>query len=568
MPPQTRLSWKGSQSFVPANRAPLAKSAAATGGGPFGSSEFTVAVGPVERGKDALGDFLKEPGTWAAAADGVIAGGFLAHAALNIDPHVLNAIEFSTADHLRGLADIDQYVHDHFFAVPVQSADGWFERLTGYVAEQKAAAYFETMGHHVVFAPVANQPVWDMLVDGHPVQIKEGLAGAKDFIVQHPGVEVYAPHDVAAAIKDPAVHGLAVLNKDAVHAATHNAIDNIHEAVSPEFHIPFITLGLSSWREAKLLWNEKTTFERAFTHVGLDVVGVGGGAWAGAKGGAFAGTFIGGPVGAAIGGFIGAILGGISGKMLSTTIRYAPFNSAKEEYNSAVSSAQWNVNAEIERSKRRVAELQTEYQQQYIEARCRIESTAKGEIAKVTEAFDRDLVRFCEQFPKFLRELLRQLDREEDEVLSRTPPTGFWGVLFPSDNDLYRGIIQAWFKRARKLVRVEIKAYQEIEPRTVENLHAEVQRFLKEYTFELKSMADELTCVAHHYESAQKDAEAIRDGAEKDTETTRAGLIQEFAKHATSLQETIVGEITRWNGIIASKRTVLKNEAAAIGVDL
>ena len=97
----------------------------------------------------------------------------LAEAALNVDPHVLAAIQFSTADHLHGLADIDNYVHDHFFAVPVHSADGWFERLTGYVAEQKAAAYFEQAGHHVEFAPVANQPVWDMLVDGQPVQTKK-----------------------------------------------------------------------------------------------------------------------------------------------------------------------------------------------------------------------------------------------------------------------------------------------------------------------------------------------------------------------------------------------------------
>ncbi len=58
---------------------------------------------------------------------------------------------------------------------PAMTADGWFERLTGYVAEQKAASALEAAGHHVTFAATANQPVWDLLVDGHPVQIKEGL---------------------------------------------------------------------------------------------------------------------------------------------------------------------------------------------------------------------------------------------------------------------------------------------------------------------------------------------------------------------------------------------------------
>jgi len=101
------------------------------------------------------------------------------------------------------------------------STTPWFERLTGYVAEQKAASYFEQMGHHVEFAPVPNQPVWDMLVDGHPVQIKENLAGVKDFVVQHPEIDTFTDPHIAAAVKDSAVHGLPVLDKDTIHSATH-----------------------------------------------------------------------------------------------------------------------------------------------------------------------------------------------------------------------------------------------------------------------------------------------------------------------------------------------------------
>lgn len=171
--------------------------------------------------------------TGAVAADGVIAGSSLAEAVLKIDPRVIEAIQFSTVQELHGLASIHSYVDTHFFDATATSADGWFDRLTGYVAEQKAATYFEQMGHHVQFAPVSNQPVWDMLVDGRPVQIKEHLAGVKDFIIQHPDFEVFTDPDIAAAIKDPAVHGLDVLNKDGIQAATQGTVDGLDGAFSP-----------------------------------------------------------------------------------------------------------------------------------------------------------------------------------------------------------------------------------------------------------------------------------------------------------------------------------------------
>ena len=527
-----------------------------------------VSVEGAEQGRGALTDLLSRPASLGAVADGAIAGGFVAHAALSIDPHVLNAIEFSTADHLHNLPGIDSYVHDHFFAVPVQSADGWFERLTGYVAEQKAAAYFEQLGHHVDFAPVANQPVWDMLVDGHPVQIKEGLAGAKDFVANHPAIDVYTSPEVAAAMKDPAVHGLDVLNKDAIHAATQNGIDHIHHVVSPEFHLPFITLAFSSWREAKLLWNEKTTFERAFVNVGLDVVGVGGGALAGSKAGAVAGGFIGGPIGAAIGGFFGAIFGGVGGKLLATGIRHAPFHAARDAYNAVVATAQSSVNGEIEWSKRRVGELRDEYQRMYEDDRTRIEGTARDQIRALNHLLQSDLQIFCESFPQLLDDLLRQLDEEERDVLDQIPSSGFWGMLCPSENDFHRAIVRAWFKRARKLVRQESVRYSAIETRSVEALHGEIQRFLREYEFELQSLSDALERLQQAHASAKRQAEAIREGAIKQVESTRNGLIAEFGKHVGVAQAKIVDEIKKWNGVIAQSRSELKKKAAAVGVDL
>lgn len=568
MPEPNRLSWAGSTAIVPFEAKPWPTAALGHTDDPHSKTHFTVTVGPFEHGKEVLSDFVKEPPTWGAAADGTIAGGLLAQAALKIDPHVLNAIEFSTADHLHGLADIDSYVHNHFFAVPIASADGWFERLSGYVAEQKAAAYFEGMGHHVEFAPVANQPVWDMLVDGHPVQIKESLAGVKDFIVQHPGVDVYTDPSIAAAVKDPAVHALDILDKDSIHAATQQTIDGVAGSISPEFHFPLITLGFSSWREAKLLWHEKTTFDRALAHVSLDFAGVGGGGFVGAKIGAWIGTLFGPGPGTAIGAVVGGIIGGIGGKLTSTAIRMVPFKSAKENYNLAVTNAQSEVDRQINDSRVRVGELQAEYQKKYLTSRNEIECNAKHQIASVSADLDRSLRQFCETFPRFLVDLQQQLDREEQLILSQVPSPGLFSVIFPSDSDLYREIARAWFKRARQLVRQEMKEFKKLEDRSLDALHAEIQRFLKEYSFELKSMAEELGRVAEQYEVSHRRAADIQRDAVKQAEETRTTLIQQFGEQVENVQKMIVGAIDRWNVVIIEKRSVLKKEAAAVGFDL
>jgi hypothetical protein len=43
---------------------------------------------------------LKDPLNWAAVADSAVVGWSILESALKIDPQVLNAIEFSTADHI------------------------------------------------------------------------------------------------------------------------------------------------------------------------------------------------------------------------------------------------------------------------------------------------------------------------------------------------------------------------------------------------------------------------------------------------------------------------------------
>jgi|HubBroStandDraft_1064217.scaffolds.fasta_scaffold71182_2 hypothetical protein len=241
-----------------------------------------------------------------------------------------------------------------------------FERLTGYVVEQKAASVLEAAGHHVTFAATANQPVWDLLVDGHPAQIKEGLTGVKAFLLEHHGVPIYTGTEAASAAKDPLVHGLADLNSVEIHDATNTSIQGISDTFDPGFHFPFITRALAGYREAKLLFQERTTLNRALKHVGLEVAGVGVRAFGGAKAGALAGAFLG-PIGAAIGGLLGAVAGGVGGKLLSTKIRHIPFQESRAAYKKTAESAQLSIDGAVNRSRDEIRRLQNTFKFEFIE---------------------------------------------------------------------------------------------------------------------------------------------------------------------------------------------------------
>jgi hypothetical protein len=211
------------------------------------------------------------------------------------------------------LHSIGHYIDAHFFSAGDSTAHGFFERLTGYVTEQKAATALQAMGHHVQFATTPNQPVWDLLVDGHPVQIKEGLGGLKEFLAQHHDVPVFTGFENADSLHDPMVHGLHGLNADAIHNATQHSLDGLHETIHGSLHFPIITFRISTFREVSLLGKQHTTIEKALFHVALDTAGVGAGVLLGAKAGALAGSVLPGP-GTVFGAVIGTIAGGIGGK--------------------------------------------------------------------------------------------------------------------------------------------------------------------------------------------------------------------------------------------------------------
>lgn len=565
LPPANQLSWRFRRDSALIRS--ISSSAEIEQAAPTIDATFSSDDSSVTREPNGVRAVLNDPVTWAAAADGAVAGWSILESALKIDPQVLSAIEFSTSDHLHNLADINSYVQSHFFSSPLESADGWFNRLTGYVAEQKAASFFESTGHHIVFAPVANQPVWDMLVDGHPIQIKEHLAGAKDFAAAHPDIPVFTNLHDAALVHADSVHGLSVLDKDSVHAATTTTLDGVDGTFDPGFHFPLITLGFSVYREAKLLFAEHTTFDRALVNVGMDVAGVGGGAFIGGKLFALIGSIIPGP-GTVIGGIFGSILGGIFGKMASSGIRKAPFHNAREQYNTAIETARSEIDTAVEGSRQRVRDLQQEYQDNFRTYRWQIESQAKEHICALRSEFDVEMLKFLESFPEFLQELSSQLTAEEHQILAEMTSAGLGDHLLVRDIYVQRYAVRKWFSRARKIVRKQSKAFRKIEIRDVESLRKEFRRILEEFVFELQSLEQQMSDLDAKFERGRRTAEEIGKDAVLKVERRRQNLISDFGKIVVALHEQIVKKIEHWNMRIGNQRDELRRQAAAVGITI
>lgn len=567
LPPSNQLSWRVPKSLALSKREESLTPSASVLSPRTIDAEFRPSSDQNDGKPQFFSELAADPLTWAAAADGAVAGWSILESALKIDPQVLDAMEFSTAQDLHGLADFHTYVQDHFFSAPLESADGWFNRLTGYVAEQKAASFFEQTGHHVVFAPVANQPVWDMLVDGHAIQIKENLAGLKDFALAHPDIPAFTNLSDAAAVHASSVHGLAVLDKDSIHAAASGTVGGLDGTFDPGFSFPVITTAFSAYREAKLLFDEHTTVDRALLNVGMDVAGVGGGALVGGKIGAFLGSIIPGP-GTVVGGIAGSILGGVFGKMASTCMRKMPFYTAREDYNTIVQSAQLSIEDAMDDSKERVRDLQRRYQTQFEEFRDQIEAKAKAQIAAKRVEYESSLMDFCSEFTKFLEELKLQLRQEEGEVASSLPSSGFLGAVLLNDLALRRRSIGAWFRRAKETVDREIRAYQEMKPRNLDVLLPEVTRFLAEFSFELKSLEGKLNDLSRALETQTSETEMIKRGAVSEIEEQRETLIRQFRLQVTSLHESIVRSVQNWNRQVSTARDTLRRQAAAVGISL
>lgn len=525
-------------------------------------------VGRINAIKGGITSFLWDSLTPASIIDGALAGLPVFHAFNSIDPAVLNAVQASTADHLHSLPSIHSYVQQHFFDAPHLSADGWLERLSGYVMEQKTASALEAAGHHVTFAATANQPAWDLLVDGKPVQVKEGLAGVKSYLAEHHGIPIYTGSEAAGAVKDPLVHGIHGLDSSAIHDVTHHSLDGIAEGFSPDIHIPLVTVAVSSYREVKLLISGSTTLLRASCNVGIDTAGVGTGMFAGAKAGALGGSLFG-PPGAAFGGFIGAVAGGIGGKIAATGLRQAPFKKAKEKFEHASARVEQEMQTAISESEKKVRELQTSFEAESAVQRGLIMREAQDCIQQRIAAYDGHIQTFVSGFSCHLDDLLVAIDYDAARALMAIPGSGVIGAFVrPTANDHLRGAIVLWRERAKAIVvsnKARIAAIVEKNPGEALK---EIAAFLQKYTFQLDLLDADLEKLVQTFYETQMATEALKKEAADKVLAASTVLLRRFSAEVETMHTFLANKMRSFTERLTPLRERLVVEGRAIGLSL
>ena len=119
------------------------------------------------------------------------------------------------------------------------------------------ATLLEHAGHSVQFAETANQPVWDLLVDGHLANVKD-VAHAADIwhdALLHPNVDYYVAADAHGPLLAN-IHHLPGFEHGAAKEAFREGVATAHGEAAVHglaLHVPFITIGFAACRNYRLV---------------------------------------------------------------------------------------------------------------------------------------------------------------------------------------------------------------------------------------------------------------------------------------------------------------------------
>ncbi|MBP6965145.1 MAG: hypothetical protein KBC96_12140 [Armatimonadetes bacterium] len=237
----------------------------------------------------------------------------------NINPDLIQAADFASAESITSGWDFANYIHGAYDSLPAAGKEGFLSRLEGYVAEQHVAAAFDKAGYAVQVAETSNQPVWDLLVDGHAVNVKSvaDIGSIKQAALDHPDITYIVPEHIHATAELPNVFPMPGFDHDAIKESVKDGVSSAHGEGAADalgVHLPVITIAFATYRNYKLVKDYGKEPMVARGHGIVESVGRGVGVVAGGKVGAAAGFAVGGPVGAVLGaiglGIAGAIAGG------------------------------------------------------------------------------------------------------------------------------------------------------------------------------------------------------------------------------------------------------------------
>lgn len=253
----------------------------------------------------------------------------------HLDLEVLAALRYAEGHDLATYNQLAAYVRDHFTALTEGAREGTLAHLTGFAGEQEVAGHLSAAGHRVAFPAEPNNPGYDLLVDGTPVQVKTSAATSvlNEHLARYPHVPVITNvENQAYADTHPGVTVDPLLSHAQVKAEVAETLDALENLDGLGAHLPVVTALVAGIREGRLLLRGDTDLWSAGKNVALDVGSVGAGAALGAKAGLLLGGAFLGPLGAGVAGILGALYGSIMGRKASTWWRRLPYERAKAAF--------------------------------------------------------------------------------------------------------------------------------------------------------------------------------------------------------------------------------------------
>ena len=248
-----------------------------------------------------------------------------------IDPEVVAAADFSSAMSVDGGLDYARFVHRFVEGRSAESLEGFQNRLLGYVGEQRVSDLLIEQGHQVEVATTANQPIWDLIVDGEQVNVKTvmDIASIKRDALAHPNVTYLVPEDA----QGEAVGNIVRLDGFSHAELKGNMLQSFEQTDASTalgdaaLHLPVVPLAMSLYRNYHAVQQGRDVAVAA-QHVAYDTVIRGGAGAAGALIGGKIGTIIGGPIGTVAGAAVGGIAGVLWGGTMAEKLKRIPLENA------------------------------------------------------------------------------------------------------------------------------------------------------------------------------------------------------------------------------------------------
>lgn len=207
-----------------------------------------------------------------------------------LNPQVLQAADFSRIPDLSDPLEFAAFAHA-VASLGAEAQLGAISNLKGYVAEQVVASQLVQQGHIVEFPATANEPGWDLMVDGIKFQVKN--AADLSLLEQHferYDYPVLANAEVAEMLAQAEekgqlpewasqVHFVEGYSQEGVQHVTEHTLDAGDALLHP--HVPAFAVVLSALREWQRYSAGQTTASLALQEVmingsiraGLAVVG-------------------------------------------------------------------------------------------------------------------------------------------------------------------------------------------------------------------------------------------------------------------------------------------------------